>query len=215
MRDEVPHPKTESLESYAEGVLPAQERAVVASHLLSCHGCEAEVEDWRALFHALVSLPRFGPAHGFANRVMAHVRIPEPWHARASDWIERLLPKTTFGWAVAVAFLALPVVAGGSLLAWLLSKSYVTAHGLWVFATDQFASAATSLAGGAMTTLMQTDIAAWLARTFEIAFGAAGVRGFGALAAGAGMLTVLSAWVLYRNLFINPNGETTYARFRS
>jgi hypothetical protein len=66
-----------------------------------------------------------------------------------------------------------------------------------------------------MTTLMQTDIAAWLARTFEIAFGAAGVRGFGALAAGAGMLTVLSAWVLYRNLFINPNGETTYARFRS
>ena len=141
MREAGQHPTTESLESYAEGILSAADRAVVASHLMGCSRCEGEVEDWRALFQALSSLPRFSPALGFANRVMTHVRIPEPWHARATGWIERLLPKSTYGWAVAVVILALPVVAGGSLLAWLLSKSYVTAHGLWVFATDRFASA--------------------------------------------------------------------------
>lgn len=215
MRDAARHPTSESLESYAEGTIPAADRAVVASHLLSCAVCEAEVDDWRALMQALSHLPRFAPAFGFANRVMAHVRIPEPWHARASAWVDRFLPKTTFGWAVAVAFLALPVVAGGSLLVWLLSKSYVTAHGLWVFATNQFASAARDLAGGALTTLMQTDIAAWLASTADAAFGATGARGFGALAAGAGVLTMLSAWVLYRNLFRNQNGESHYGRFRS
>jgi anti-sigma factor RsiW len=215
VREAARHPTSERLESYAEGTISAADRAVVASHLMGCSGCEAEVEDWRALLQALAALPRFAPALGFTNRVMAHVRIPEPWHARASAWIDRVLPKTTFGWAVAVAVLALPVVASGSLLAWLLSKSYVTAHGLWVFATNQFASAATDLAGGTMTTLMQTDIAAWLARTVEVALGATGARGFGALAAGASVLTMLSAWVLYRNLFRNPNGKTHYGRIHS
>ena len=214
MRDAGQHPTTESLESYAEGSLSAGDQAVVASHLMGCSRCEAEVEDWRVLFQTLASMPHFSPALGFANRVMAHVRIPEPWHARATGWIERLLPRSTYGWAVAVVILALPVVAGGGLLAWLLSKSYVTAHGLWVFATDRFASAASDLAGGALTTLMQTDVAAWLASNVDTVFGATGPRGLGALAAGAGMLTFVSAWVLYRNLFRNPNGKTTYASFR-
>jgi anti-sigma factor RsiW len=209
------HPTTESLESFAEGTLPAADRAVVSSHLIGCMRCDNEVEEWRSLFHALASLPHFVPALGFANRVMAHVRIPEPWHARASGWVERLLPKSTYGWAVAVAILALPIVTGGSLLVWLLSKSYVTAHGLWVFATNRFASAASDLAGGALTTLMQTDGAAWLASNVDTVFGATGARGLGVLAAGAGMLTVLSAWVLYRNLFRNPNGKTNYASFRT
>jgi anti-sigma factor RsiW len=215
VRDAGQHPTTDNLESYAEGSLSAGDRAVVASHLIGCSRCENEVEEWRSLFHALSSLPQFSPAAGFANRVMTHVRIPEPWHARASGWFERLLPKSTYGWAVAVVILALPIVAGGSLLVWLLSKSYVTAHGLWVFATDRFASAASDLAGGALTSLMQTDVAAWLASNVDTVFGATGPRGLGALAAGAGMLTVVSAWVLYRNLFKNPNGKTTYASFRS
>ena len=84
-----------------------------------------------------------------------------------------------------------------------------------MFATNQFASAASDLAGGALTTLMQTDVAAWLASNVDAVFGATSPQSLGALAAGAGMLTVLSAWVLYRNLFRNPNGKTTYAHFRS
>lgn len=215
MRDAGQHPTTENLEAYAEGSLSPADQAVVASHVMSCSRCDNEVEEWRSLFHALASLPHFSPAPGFANRVMAHVRIPEPWHARATSWLDRLLPKSTYGWAVAVVILALPVVAGGSLLVWLLSKSYVTAHGLWVFATDRFTTAASDLAGGALTALMQTDLAAWLASNVDTVFGATGPRGLGALAAGAGMLTFASAWVLYRNLFKNPNGKTSYASIRS
>ncbi|MGH7507154.1 MAG: zf-HC2 domain-containing protein [Longimicrobiales bacterium] len=213
MRDSLRHPTSESLEAYAEGTLVTTEREVVASHLLGCPRCDADVDDWKTVLHTLSALPRFMPALGFGNRVMAHVRIPEPWHSRASVWIERLLPRSSLGWAVALAVLALPVVAGGSLLVWLLSKSYVTAHGLWVFATDRFASAATNLAGGVLTTLLQTDVAAWIATSAGTVFGAAGFRGVGALAAGGGILIMLSIWILYRNLFQTPNRGSTYVTF--
>lgn len=213
MRDRQQHPTTERLEAFVEGSLARTEREVVASHLLSCPRCDADVEDWRAIFTALATLPRFAPALGFGNRVMAHVRIPEPWHSRASAWIDRLLPKSAFGWAAALAVLALPVIAGGSLLVWLLSKSYVTAHGLWVFATDRFSAAATRLAGSALTTVIESDLATWITTNITAVFGAAGVRGVGALAAGVAILTMLSIWVLYKNLFRTPNRESTYVTF--
>lgn len=213
MRDRAQHPTTDSLEAFAEGTLAATEREVVASHLMGCPRCDADVEDWRAIFHALTTLPRFAPALGFGNRVMAHVRIPEPWHSRASVWIDRLLPKSAFGWAAALAVLALPFIAGGSLLVWLLSKSYVTAHGLWVFATDRFAAAATRLAGGAMTTVIESDVATWIATNTTAVFGAAGIRGVGALAAGGAILTMLSIWVLYKNLIRTPNRGSTHVMF--
>ena len=115
MREAGQHPTTESLESYAEGTLPAADRAVVASHLMSCVRCDSEVEDWRSLFQALATLPHFAPALGFANRVMAHVRIPEPWHARASGWLER--------YPVVPVFQAFVILAIGSVIARLAASA--------------------------------------------------------------------------------------------
>jgi hypothetical protein len=207
------HPSPDNLEAFAEGILRPDDRAVVASHLLACHRCEGVVEDWRSLFHALSALPRFAPAVGFADRVMRRVRVRQPWHARAGAAFGRYLPHTTRGWALAAAFLALPVLAGGSFAAWLLSKSYVTTHGLWVFATDRFFGAAQSGVVGVTKFLMQTDIAAWLARSAGTVFSASGARGLGALAAASAVLIVLSAWILYTNLFRTPDRKSHYVTF--
>lgn len=207
------HPTAESLEGYAEGKIGTADRATIASHLLGCQRCESAVEEWRSLFAALSALPRFAPAPGFTDRVMARVRLPRPWHARAAALAGQALPRSTRGWALIAALLALPILAGGSFMVWLLSKSYVTTHGLWVFVTDRFATAATRVIGSAATFIMQTDAMAWIAGGFDTLLASGGIRGVGALAAGGALLTALSAWVLYTNLFRAPDRDSNYVTF--
>lgn len=203
------HPTGDRLEAWSIGSLTETERSDVGSHLSQCSRCRAEVEDWRAVFAALSALPRFGPRGGFADRVMARVRIPQPWHARAGALLARALPRTTPGWAFATALLSVPVLFVGGLAAWLLSRSYVTAHGLWVFATDRFAESANQVAGGVAARALQSDVAAWVVATLTGLFDSAGARGVGAIAIAGALTVVLSAWILYRYLFRSPVRETT------
>lgn len=210
MNDEMRHPSTQSLEALVEGQLEAADRAVIESHLIGCPRCENRVEEFRSLFHALTSLARFAPVPGFVDRVMARVRVAQPWHVRASAVLARFLPKTTRGWALAAAFLALPFVAGGTLVTWLLSKSYVTTHGLWVFTTDAIASATQSLVTGAVAFLLDTDVVAWLTRSAGTLVDAGGPGGVGAIAAIASALTLTSVWILYTNLFRPADREPNH-----
>jgi anti-sigma factor RsiW len=207
------HPAAERLEAYAESRLDGTTMSAVRSHLIGCPRCEAEVDDWRSMFAALATLPRFAPAAGFVHRVMAGVEVPRPWQAKASDMLVRVLPKTTRGWAATAALLALPILAGGTVMAWLLSRSYITTHGLWVFATDRFAATASKVAGGVVTSMMETDVAAWLVTSIGGFFGTAGVRGVGVLACAGAVLTLLSVWILYRFLFRTPHRDSTYVTF--
>lgn len=69
-----PHLTPDEIELWAQGLLPAA-RAV---HLADCGGCLTTAERERKLLRDLAQLPRFGPEYGFAERVMAHVRIPTP-----------------------------------------------------------------------------------------------------------------------------------------
>jgi len=68
------HLTTEEIELWAQGLLPASR----AMHLADCSLCRVEAERERKVILELVQLPRFAPAAGFANRVMAQVRIPTP-----------------------------------------------------------------------------------------------------------------------------------------
>ena len=207
------HPNDQNLEAFCEGTLPAAERVGLESHLVGCPRCQAEVEDWRSLFIALRALPHFAPAPGFAGRVMAHVRIPRPWHTRAGALVTRLMPRTTPGWAFAVSMLAIPMLMAGSLALWLLSRDYLTAAGLWAFALDSFVATAGRWSAGAIALVLQTDIMAWLVRSVATFLEAAGLRGLGTVAAGAALLTLVSIWVLYRNLFRTPTRGSTYVTY--
>jgi hypothetical protein len=68
------HLTPEEVEQWAVGLL----RAARAIHLAQCAECLATAERERQFFRALAQLTRFGPAAGFADRVMAKVRLPTP-----------------------------------------------------------------------------------------------------------------------------------------
>lgn len=68
------HLTTDEIELWAQGLLPAAR----AMHLADCSLCRVEADRERKVILALVQLPRFAPAAGFTDRVMAQVRVPTP-----------------------------------------------------------------------------------------------------------------------------------------
>jgi hypothetical protein len=68
------HLTTEEIELWAEGLLGAAR----ALHLADCSLCRDEAERERRVLLQIASLPRLAPREGFADRVMAHVRVPTP-----------------------------------------------------------------------------------------------------------------------------------------
>lgn len=227
---ETQHPTADRLEAFVEGTLGTTERSVVESHLPDCHRCQADLEEWRALFTVLAGLPQFEPSAGFANRVMAGVRYgrragwqsawqsawESAWQqqaARVGAVVGRAAPKSTFGWGLAAALLALPVVVGGSLVAWLVSRSYLTPQTLWAWTRETVVEGMQGVGATAMTTIMQTDVAAVIVQRGSEFLATAGTAGVGALVAAAGAATMLSIWVLYRNLIRTPTRESHYATY--
>ena len=78
MTDITMHLTTDEIELWAQGLLPAAR----AMHLADCSLCRVEAERERKVILELVQLPKFSAAPGFADRVMAKVRIPTP----SGDW---------------------------------------------------------------------------------------------------------------------------------
>jgi hypothetical protein len=74
MTEPLEHLTPDEIELWAQGLLPAA-RAV---HLARCAECFATAERERKLFVQLAQLERFAPSAEFAERVMAHVRLPTP-----------------------------------------------------------------------------------------------------------------------------------------
>lgn len=196
-----------------EGALADAERAVLESHLLGCTRCQAEVEEWQALFSVLSELPQLSPSPGFADRVMAGVKLPEPWYVRATARVERWLPKTTRGWALVTAILSLPVLTFGALGLWLVSQPYLSVSMLLAFIQVRGAELMRAVGGRAAEAILTSEATLWLTRQVEAVGTAVTVEQIGALAALLAALTAVSAWVLYRNLFQTSTRETHYVSY--
>jgi hypothetical protein len=69
-----PHLTPDEVDLWAQGLLGAAR----TMHLADCPACLDTAERERKLLRELAQLPRFGPEFGFAERVMARVRIPTP-----------------------------------------------------------------------------------------------------------------------------------------
>lgn len=204
MNDPILHPTAEQLQAFAESSLDGARRAVLQSHLRGCPACQGEVAEWQSLFAMLKSLPRYAPALHFADRVMAHVTLPDPWYvraaARANAQLQVFVPKTTRGWATATAFLGLPIAMFGALVFWMLSKPYVTPTSVVAFGFDRAQSLVTSTFQVTLANILQSDAALFFARALD-AVSSAGAGAAGALAVGVAMAFALSVYVLYQNLF--------------
>jgi len=87
------HMSPERLQALLEGDLPARERHSAEEHLAACARCSAELDGWKLLFEDLSTLDSPRPRSGFADRVMADVRVPAevPLAARVRARVESLL----------------------------------------------------------------------------------------------------------------------------
>ena len=206
------HPDSERLDAYVEGTLDEGDRVVVESHLIACDRCQGEVEETRSLFTALAALPHFDPSPGFAARVMQHVRLPDPWYVRAGNYLQVIIPKTTRGWAFASGIFAMPLVAASTLLLWLLSKPYITSETLVTYAWSRTVAAAVSATDAVAAMIMRSDLAIVIARGVQVAF-TGSLRDAGLIALGFAVLTSLSTWVLYQNLFRSQSRRSNYASY--
>lgn len=74
MSDILQHLTPDEIELWAQGLLGAER----TMHLPGCSLCLAEAERARKLMVELAQLPRFAPTAGFADRVMAQVKIHSP-----------------------------------------------------------------------------------------------------------------------------------------
>ena len=74
MTDLIMHLTTDEIELWAQGLLPAAR----ALHLSDCSLCRVESERERKVILELVQLQHFAPTAGFADRVMAQVKVPTP-----------------------------------------------------------------------------------------------------------------------------------------
>lgn len=104
--------------------------ADLRQHVEDCERCHREVEALRSLHAALASLPRLDPRPGFADAVMARVRLPAPWYVRVwktarSHWLPL---------SVATAMVAATIGIG---VWWLASQPELTLGGLIGFTLDR------------------------------------------------------------------------------
>ena len=88
------HLSAERLQAFLEGDLPSGERPEVEQHLTACARCSTELDAWRVLIEDLDVLGPLQPGTGFADRVMAGVRVsaPLPLAARIRARLKALLP---------------------------------------------------------------------------------------------------------------------------
>ena len=216
-RSEDAHVPAGSLQDYLEGLLAPRPAARLESHLAACSTCRHEAGEWSAALDTLRTLGRFAPASGFAERVMAGVRIPSQmpaprWSslpARGLAWARSLLPKTRRGWAVAGGMASAPTITGVTLLYMVFSRPQLTAGSFLSYAFWKISAFLDSLFSTVTTSVVESELLFQLYSFFQpLALSPlmVGVGGLILSLLGAGAL-----WVLYRNLIVAPSDER-YAR---
>lgn len=212
MSETLKHPAHERLQAYVAEELDGGDAAVIDAHLTGCARCRVEVEELQTLFAMLSSLAYHSPAAGFADRVMARVQVRQPWFARAAEWLAGLAPKSTRGWALATAMVALPAAATTGLVWWLMSRPGVTVQGLWVISTEFAARVLSGAWAWASSQIAGSALASWAAVAAEVV-ASVGRGGIGLGLVMFATLTAASIWILYENLFRTNARRTDYASF--
>lgn len=200
------HPPQWMLDLFADGALAPREQVEVEAHIASCPHCAAEVDASRMVIGALSEMPRFEPAPGFPDAVMARVQIdPVPWAVRARRW----LPQTRRGWALVIGALTAPLVPVVVLLAWLLSHPMVTVSGLWYWGTGHVRDTAWNVVAGVIAAAIERGNVGWVPELIAVAARIPPV----VLLVAAGTvvaLTFASGWSLNR-LLRTPSGGVAHA----
>jgi hypothetical protein len=104
-------------------------------HLDRCQACLEQVRIDGEIAEQIAALPLMSPAEGFAERVMAAVRIPDPFAIRALTATRRRWLATRKSFAIAAGLvLALAGSMVGSVAWSLANQDTLAAVGSWLFA---------------------------------------------------------------------------------
>lgn len=211
------HPSGNVLQDFVDGALPARALARIRTHLQSCHDCRRASEGWRDLADQLVALERFGPSRGFADRVMAGVRVadavkaplPVPMHERARRLGARLVPQTREAWAALSGVAVTPVVITGLVLYAVFSHATLTLGSLMSFAWWQVTDMATIAFSALSATALQSVETFGASALLDVLTSAPYLVAGGVLAYST--VSALALRVLYRNLIANRPEQGRYA----
>jgi hypothetical protein len=125
-----PHLSADEIDACLSGA-PAPE---VQRHLEQCRDCVEQLQAEREIVEQIATLPPLQPTDGFAERVMASVRIPDPFAIRSLQATRRrLLAKPKSLVAAGLALLLLGSMTGS--IVWsLTNQDTLAAIGAWLFA---------------------------------------------------------------------------------
>ena len=223
------HPGSERLQDFLDGALPALQVARLAAHLDECEPCASEAEAWRGVYARLGSAQAFAPAAGFADRVMAAVRLPAPVPAEARtnrapvvaglrlpDWrrglavvsraVARTLPKTRRAWAALAGIAVTPAVTVGLVLYTVFSHPTLTPRALASFAIWKITELASATSGAVVAFALDTGRVLGLGALARSLFEAPAMVAGGALA--YSLVCAIALRILYKNLW----GPSRHAR---
>lgn len=120
--------------------------ASLRAHIDECAACATRLAEARVVGDTLEGLPRFAPTPRFAERVMAHVQVVEPWHVALLDTVRRLVPRSPAVRLVmaATALAAATTVSAGAV--WLAFRADAALYFFSILA-DRSRAVLLSLAG--------------------------------------------------------------------
>lgn len=206
------------LQDFLEGSLAARSAADVEKHLADCAVCRSELAAFREVGMALSALPRLEPSPGFAEGVMAGLRVEqmarvamspttrtERFLAAARSWGRSLVPSSRQGWAAALGLALGPAVVVTLVVQAVFAHPLVTPSSLVSYLAIQLQN----IAAGASALLATPAAAALLEAASPLLESPVLVAG---LATGLSGLTVAASWTLYRNVFSSPLGEVSHGR---
>ncbi|MDQ2669891.1 MAG: hypothetical protein M3Y31_04605 [Gemmatimonadota bacterium] len=127
MRPTSAHLSPDDFEAWLIGALPPLQ----SEHLAGCRACQerARLED--ELDALLRGLPRYAPAVGFEDRVMASVRVRRPFGARSLAYARGLAARPR-ALAAAAALVLVVLAAMTTSVVWTLgNRETLTALGAW------------------------------------------------------------------------------------
>jgi hypothetical protein len=206
------------LQDFLEGSLAARSTADVEAHLADCAVCRSELASFREVSMALSALPRHAPSPGFAEGVMAGLRVEqmarvamaptsrtERLAAAARSWGRALIPSGRRGWAAAMGVALGPAVVVTLIIQAVFAHPLVTPSNLASFLALQFQK----LTSGAAALLARPSVAALLDVAAPVLDSPVLLA---AVATALSGLTAAASWTLYRNVLSSPLGEVPHVR---
>jgi len=124
-----PHLTPDDLDAWLSGALAPAAQA----HLAGCPACQERADTEREVVAMLGALPLLSPPPGFADRVMARVRVPEPAAVGTLTLLRRRAFATRRSMAIAASVLVVLLGSMAGSVVWTLGhQDTLAAIGSWL-----------------------------------------------------------------------------------